>query len=201
MNVLAIDTATDEAAVALLAAGRFATRPLAWRAAFRELTPAVDGLRVEAGLAWEAVDAIAVPAGPGSFTGLRVGAAFALALAALRAVPLHAPPTLAVVAEACAPRGADRVCASLDARRGRRYVALLARAPDGSWETRRGPLDVPPEEVAAVAGDAPVVALETPGDRPLVAAALATLVARAPLPYRLSEPGALRLLYARPGTS
>lgn len=201
MNVLAIDTATDEAAVALLAAGRTTTRRLAWRSAFRELTPAVDGLTSGGGLAWEEVDAIAVPAGPGSFTGLRVGAAFALALAALRSLPLHAPPTLAAVAEACASDGQDRVCASLEARRGRRYAAVLECTPDGSWATRLGPLDLTPEEVAAVAGDAPVVALETTADRPLVAAALAALVVRDPRSYRLPEPGALRLLYARSGVA
>ncbi|MGH7565713.1 MAG: tRNA (adenosine(37)-N6)-threonylcarbamoyltransferase complex dimerization subunit type 1 TsaB, partial [Gemmatimonadota bacterium] len=76
--VLAIDTATAPGSVALRVGERTSERALDWRASFRQMAPAIEDLRTEAGLSWSDLDAIAVPVGPGSFTGLRVGAALAL---------------------------------------------------------------------------------------------------------------------------
>lgn len=197
MRILAIDTATTEAAVALHVAARVRERRLAWRAAFRESAPAMEALLDEAGLGWSDLDGLAVPAGPGSFTGLRVGAAMALAIAELREIPLFAPPTLAIVAEAAAPEGLTPVHASLDARRGRRYAAILERE-DRAWTTVRGPVDIDADRILAWAGAVPHVCLEERQGRTSPAAALAGLVARAPDAYRLATPGALRLAYARP---
>lgn len=201
MNVLAIDTATDEAAVALRTGERTRVRRLGWRTSFTETAPAIEALLEEAGTAWEDLAAIAVPAGPGSFTGLRVGAAIALGIGESRAIPLHAVPTLAAVAEAHAGFDDERVCASIDARRGRRYVAVYERER-GGWRRVVGPEDVPPGEVAGIAGGTPVVGPnldprhEAP---PTIAEAVVALVARDPDRYRLATPGALRLIYARPG--
>ncbi|HUP01237.1 MAG TPA: tRNA (adenosine(37)-N6)-threonylcarbamoyltransferase complex dimerization subunit type 1 TsaB [Gemmatimonadota bacterium] len=198
--ILAIDTATPEAAVALRHRDQVTQRSLGWRSAFREAGPAIEALLAEVGLTLDGVAGIAVPAGPGSFTGLRVGAALALALADLRGIPLFAPSTLAVVAEACAPPGIDRVCASLDARRGRRYAAVLERGSPGSWRLANGALDLEPVEVADLAAGLPIVSLEDERPlRPTPAAALTSLVAGAPDLYRLAAPDRLELLYARAG--
>lgn len=195
--VLAIDTATTVGAVALLIGQRDLRRPIEWRASFRAVAPAVEGLLAETGLGLRDLEAIAVPAGPGSFTGLRVGAALALGLSRLSGPPLHGVPTLAAVAEAYAPGGVRRVLASLDARRGRRYAALYERSAPGVWELVRGPLDGTPEEVARLGEDAPPA---FPDGRPLdgaIAAAIARIAAADPR-TALASPGDLRLVYARP---
>ena len=201
-SILAIDTATPEAAVALRLGGTVAERPLAWRSSFRQAVPAIESLLDEARSAWEDLEGIAIPGGPGSFTGLRIGASIAIAIADLRGLSLYAPPTLAAVAEGCAPAGADRVCASLDARRGRRYAAILERDGPGAWCTTAGPFDLEPGEVAVVAGGAPIVSLEDArSGRLSPAAALTSLAASAGHLYRLASPERLELVYARAGVS
>lgn len=197
--VLGLDTATVGAGAALVTGDRTLTRPIAWRASFRESVPAMRGLLDDAGHSWSDVDALAIVAGPGSFTGLRIAASLALGLCSLTDVELHAVPTLAAVAEACAAGDADRVCASLDARRGRRYVAVYARDPRG-WTHESGPFDIPPEETDRLAGGAPVVGPDTSGrvGPGAIAVALARLVSRDSLRYRLEAPGRLELVYARP---
>lgn len=199
MRILAIDTATSEAAVALGSEGRILERRLAWRSAFRESAPAMEALLDHAGLEWSELEGLAVPAGPGSFTGLRVGAAMALAIAELRKLPLFAPSTMSLVAEACGGADASPVCASLDARRGRRYAAVLER-DDGVWTVVRGPVDVVADRVPAWAGGIPHLHLEEREGEASPAAALVALVARAPDAYRLPAPDALRIVYARPAT-
>lgn len=199
MNVLALDTATSDAAVALATPAGIATRGIAWRRAFREGAPAAGALLTGAGLGWRDLDGVAIPSGPGSFTGLRVGASLALGFCSLADVPLHAVPTLVAVAEAFAPAGVGRACPVLDARRGRRYAARVARTEDG-WTQEAGPFDLAPEAVADLAGDAPLV--EPPPDVAAdgaVARALARLVAARPEPWRLASPDRLVLTYARSG--
>lgn len=198
MNVLAIDTATDSPGVALSVGGRIASRRIGWRSAFVETAPAIESLLAEAGLERGDLEAVAVPAGPGSFTGLRVGAAFALGLCRGSGVPLHAVPTLEAVAEAYAGPEDGRVCASIDARRGRRFAALYERR-DGGWRRLAGPVDAGPEGVAELAGGARVVAPPEAGGEPAVAVAIAALVTREPARRRLTSPGELSLVYARPG--
>ena len=194
--MLAVDTATVPGSVALRAGGEISHRALDPRAAFRETAPAIAHLCGEWGLQWADLDAIAVPAGPGSFTGLRVGAAIAIALAWAARRPLYGVPTLAAVAEAWAPPGAGRVCATLDARRGRRYAALYEREAPGRWKLLDGPLDAAPETVERLARGAPVV----PGgeDPAGVAVAICRLVAADPTSYALASPEHLELAYARP---
>ena len=68
--------------------------PIAWRqvAAPRGfagmLLPALEELLAEAGVGIEAIDCMAVCVGPGSFTGLRVGVAFAQGLGLSRGIPV-----------------------------------------------------------------------------------------------------------------
>jgi tRNA threonylcarbamoyladenosine biosynthesis protein TsaB len=195
--VLAIDTATTPGAVALRVGGETLRRTLDRRAAFRETAPAIESLRAEAGLEWTDLHAIAVPAGPGSFTGLRVGAAMAIALARITGRPLCGVPTLAAVAEAFAPPGAERVCATLDARRGRRYAALYEHAGAARWKLLDGPLDADPGAVAALAAGAPVVSPD-PTDAAGVAVAICALVAADSAAHALASPEDLELAYARP---
>ena len=74
-------------------------------------------------LDWDTVDAIAVSAGPGSFTGLRIGSATAKGLGLARKIPLIHVPT--IDAMACNFYGTDRlICPMMDAKRGQVYTGL-----------------------------------------------------------------------------
>ena len=79
------------------------------------LLATVDWVLEEAGIAFSDVDALAVSIGPGSFTGLRIGAATWKGLAFGRGLPLAAVPTLDAMARLLPLRDAV-VCPLLDAR-------------------------------------------------------------------------------------
>lgn len=197
-TVLAIDTATPGGSIALRVGGETRERALEWRASFRQAAPAIDELLGEAGILLRGLDAIAVPSGPGSFTGLRVGAALALGLARIAGVRLCGVPTLAAVAEAFAPPTPARVCATLDARRGRCYAALYERERPGCWRLVSGPLDATPAEIVALAEGVPVVGPDPAASPAGLAGAVARLASVDPGRYALNAPGELELVYARP---
>jgi tRNA threonylcarbamoyladenosine biosynthesis protein TsaB len=77
----------------------------------------------EAGLAFAALERVAVTVGPGSFTGLRVGLAFAKSLALALDIPCVGVGTLeALAASRREAEPARQVAAVLDARRGHVYL-------------------------------------------------------------------------------
>jgi tRNA threonylcarbamoyladenosine biosynthesis protein TsaB len=75
---------------------------------------------VEGGLAFAALDRIGVTVGPGSFTGLRVGLAFAQGLGAALDRPVIGISTLDALAASAGT--ADEIAALIDARRGQVYA-------------------------------------------------------------------------------
>jgi tRNA threonylcarbamoyladenosine biosynthesis protein TsaB len=104
MLVLAIDTALNACSAALVRDGQtLASRvePMA-RGQAERLAVLVDELVQEAGVTFGAIDAIAVTRGPGAFTGLRVGLAFARGLALALAQPCLGFSTLEVLAAGAA---------------------------------------------------------------------------------------------------
>lgn len=72
---------------------------------------------------------LAVCAGPGSFTGLRIGMALVKGLAAARGTPCVPVSTLRALAAGCAAEGL--VAPAMDARRGEVYTAAFWKTPDG----------------------------------------------------------------------
>lgn len=72
---------------------------------------------------FEGVERIGVTVGPGSFTGLRVGLAFALGLGAARQVPVVGISTLDALAASVDAQGL--VVAAIDARRSQVYLRLF----------------------------------------------------------------------------
>lgn len=87
------------------------------------LLPMLDEIKKMVELDLHSLDVIAVAAGPGSFTGLRIGSATAKGLGLSLGVPLAAVPT--VDAMAYNLYGTDKmICPIMDARRGQVYTGL-----------------------------------------------------------------------------
>jgi tRNA threonylcarbamoyladenosine biosynthesis protein TsaB len=122
--LLALETATEDASVALLEGeGVVCERELPrGREHAASVLVAVDALLAAAGETLDHVDRIALSIGPGSFTGLRVGLATALGLCfgtERRIVPVPTLSALSLHAE-----GYELRVPLLDARRGEVYAGL-----------------------------------------------------------------------------
>lgn len=130
MGILAFDTATRATAVALEAAdgtvqtARDDPDPGRRPGHTPRLMQLIQQLLEPAG-GWPAVTTIAVGTGPGTFTGLRIGIATALALGRARELPVIGISTLASIALAADDAGArfDVILAVLDARRREVFAA------------------------------------------------------------------------------
>lgn len=130
MVVLAIDTSHPEGCLSLGVDGRVpgSTRFGAETSHLAELGPAVDGLLRQHDVTIEKVDRVALVIGPGSFTGLRIGLAFAKGLYAALGVELVTMGTLELLA---APWLSEhtRVGVMVDARKGEVYAAVYGGDP------------------------------------------------------------------------
>ena len=129
--ILNIDTATGVCSVALAREGRVV--------AMKEndeglnhstlLGVYVDEVLRQAGVTMAGVDAVAVSAGPGSYTGLRIGVSLAKGLCYGAGKPLIAVGTLESMADAVADRVREDAlyCPMIDARRMEVYAAVYDR--------------------------------------------------------------------------
>jgi len=129
--ILAIETATPHGSVALVEGGVVAAETVLppGRQGSETLITAVSGLLDARGVGPSGISCVAVSAGPGSFTGLRVGMAAAKGYCFGWKLPMALVPTL----EALASRfpGEKRViCPVLDARKKEVYAALFRREGD-----------------------------------------------------------------------
>ena len=130
--LLAIETATADASVALLCGERVLAARAVAPPASEKLLPVVLALLAEAEVSIDALDAFALAVGPGSFTGLRVGVSTlkGLAFASTQlVVPVPTLAALALRASLEASVGDALVAALLDARRGEVYAALHSGDP------------------------------------------------------------------------
>ncbi|HUW99130.1 MAG TPA: tRNA (adenosine(37)-N6)-threonylcarbamoyltransferase complex dimerization subunit type 1 TsaB [Acidiferrobacter sp.] len=132
MKILAIETATPIASVAVKIGDRLFERRLADPAARAEgVLDLLRALLADTGLDLGAIDVIAFGRGPGSFTGLRVAAAVAQGLAYARGLPVIPISSLAALAQQA--QGTE-ILAAIDARRDEVYYGLFHRAEDGLVE-------------------------------------------------------------------
>ena len=92
----------------------------------RTLLPMVLDMLKSTELKIEDLDGIAVAAGPGSFTGIRIGVAAAKGIAWGADKPLCGVSTLAAMAHACNSENTV-ICPVMDARRSQVYNALFER--------------------------------------------------------------------------
>lgn len=95
------------------------------------LMPMLQAIREITELQLETIDAIAIAAGPGSFTGLRIGSATAKGLGLALEKPLVEVPTVAGLAYNL--WGSDKViCPLMDAKREQVYTGLYRFVPSGN---------------------------------------------------------------------
>jgi tRNA threonylcarbamoyladenosine biosynthesis protein TsaB len=135
MLILAIDTALDACAAGVLdtEAGRLiAQESQAMKRGHAEaLMPVIARVIEQSGIAFAALDRIAVTTGPGSFTGLRVGLSAARGIALAANKPVVGLTTLtAYAAPLVSENGEHPVISAIDARHD--HVYLQAVSSNGS---------------------------------------------------------------------
>ncbi len=152
--ILAIDSSTQWTGVALHN-GSQVIGEIVWRTVGRhtvELSPAIDQLMKQCGVAQEELTALAVATGPGSFTSLRIGLAVVKGLALALRLPVVGVPSLDILTTAV-PVEDLPLAAVLQA--GRKKLALMWYKKDKSgW--------VPASEFTTVEFDDFFESLETP---------------------------------------
>ena len=172
MIVLGLDTSTAATAVALRLADGSTTQARddppagAHPGHATRLLDMAHELLMGAGIAWSALDRIAVGLGPGTFTGLRVGVASARGLAqslSVELVGVSSPRALAAAALAddaagtaggadAAGRGA--VLAVLDARRGEVFAAAYELGDQGLPDELAAPRALAPQQLSSILAEA-----------------------------------------------
>ncbi|ALJ07470.1 MULTISPECIES: tRNA (adenosine(37)-N6)-threonylcarbamoyltransferase complex dimerization subunit type 1 TsaB [Brevundimonas] len=144
MRLLVIDTALGACTAAVFEDDRPLSvrfEPMA-KGHQERLGGLVRDVMTEAGGGFDRLDRIGVTVGPGSFTGLRVGLAFAQGLGAALGRPVVGVSTLDALADPLATAGVP-VAALIDARRGQVYAKFFS---DGRT---LGPEEALPLEAAA----------------------------------------------------
>lgn len=135
MLILAIDTALDACAAAVLDTGTGkpvaqVTEPMK-RGHAEALMPLIAAVMKEAALPFAALDRIAVTTGPGSFTGLRVGLSAARGIALAAGKPVVGVTTLsAYAAPLVGEDGNHPIISAIDARHDQVYFQVVSG--DGS---------------------------------------------------------------------
>lgn len=126
MRILALETSAKSVSCAVTEDGAVLSRAFQCTGLThsRTLLPMVDAMLQNAELAPESIDLYAVAAGPGSFTGLRIGVSALKGLAWAADKPCVGVSTLLAMAQNLAHTDALLVCA-MDARRSQVYNALF----------------------------------------------------------------------------
>ncbi len=129
VNILCLDTATEVCTVALARNGELlAMRENAdGQSHAKTLLPYIDEVLKEARIQPSGLSAVAVGMGPGSYTGLRIGASTAKGLCYSLGIPLMAVSTLQIIAAGAAQQSggfSGVFCPLLDARRMEVFTAV-----------------------------------------------------------------------------
>jgi len=171
MIVLGLDTCLNACSVAVLDGATVLAhrREEMARGHQERLAPMAQATMADAGLAFDRLERIGATVGPGSFTGLRVGVAFAKGLASALSIPAVGVGVL----EALAAEAEGLVAAVVDARRDQVYLQVFDEghplmAPDalplGTAAARLAEL-ARGRDLALVGSGAPLLAEAAPGAR------------------------------------
>lgn len=157
MKLLALDTATEACTAALWLDGEVLERFESGGQHSERILPMVDALLAEAGLVPTQLDALAFGRGPGSFTGLRIGAGVVQGLAFGAGLPVVPVSSLAALAQG---QDAVKVLAAFDARMQQVYWGVYVRNARGLMEVQGAegvstPLLIPVPEGAGWHGAGP----------------------------------------------
>ena len=172
-RILAVDCATIPASVAMLS-GTLEVRKLVQSNELRSdawLGAAIGRCLAESKIEIDALDGLATSVGPGTFTGIRVGIATCLGLAAPMGLPVIGVRTLDAIAT-LAHSKSDVIAACIDARRGQIYGALYGpKSPEFSLplDPIWGPNVCDPEEFALLISTKAPQALLCGSGAPMVA--------------------------------
>lgn len=162
-RLLLIETSTSLCSTALAEDGRIVcSRRSTEPRAHASLTAVfVKEMLEESGWTVRELDAVAVSAGPGSYTGLRVGSSTAKGLCFGGQVPLIAVSTLDILArqaiEAGLPEGCKAILPMVDARRMEVYTAVYS--PDGARLTDISPVILDENSFADLFASGPVTVI------------------------------------------
>lgn len=152
MMLLAIDTSTDEASVAL-SDDSVILAEFSWRAGrnhSRQLGPVIERMLGLADVTPAALSAVAVAVGPGSFSGIRVGLSHTMGLATALSVPLVGISTLDVIGFQ-ASRGAASLWAVIGAGREQVFAAHYSGSAE-NWRRDSDYLLVSPPDLTPRVG-------------------------------------------------
>lgn len=150
--LLAIDTSTRYAGVCLRDQNRVVCS-LSWYSTqnhTKDLLPAIESVLGRLGTGTSALDAIAVAAGPGGFSALRVGMSAAKGLAMPTGLPVVSVGTLECEAYPYAPTGLP-VCPLLDVGRGE--VATARFHGGDAWVQTADEWICAPEDIGRLGGE------------------------------------------------
>lgn len=128
MRILAVDTATQNCAVAIADDDRLMADVSILRKEThsKHLISAITAALTQAAIALTELDGFAVTIGPGSFTGLRIGISSVKGLAAATGKPVAGISSLDALASQ-ATGSSGLVCPLLDARKGQVYFSKFRR--------------------------------------------------------------------------
>ncbi|MGB3821195.1 tRNA (adenosine(37)-N6)-threonylcarbamoyltransferase complex dimerization subunit type 1 TsaB [Achromobacter pulmonis] len=158
LNLLALETSSSRCGVALLRAsgGRLevAVREHEGSQEHAErLLPMANELLAQAGLAPDALQAVAFGQGPGGFTGLRVACGVAQGMAMGLGIPVLPVVSHQAVAAQAEGSPAQAIVVALDARMNEVYLAVyrpdVDAAGEPAWDTLQAPLLIAADEVVA----------------------------------------------------
>lgn len=150
MIILALDASTEACSVAIWTDGAVVERFESGTQHSERILAMVDELLVETGYALTRLDAIAFGRGPGSFTGLRVGAGVAQGLAFGADIPVVPVSSLAALAQGV---DAPRVLTAFDARMHQVYSGAYIRNAQGIVEPAGDETVTPPAEIPLPPGN------------------------------------------------
>lgn len=147
MRILAFETSAKAAGVAVLEDGKLLGEYFqnSGQTHSRTLMKMAENLLHNCDLTVQDMDAAACAAGPGSFTGVRIGVAAAKGFAWGRGIPCYGVSTLEAMARNVAV--ADGIyCAAMDARRDQVYTALF-RMEQGKFRRIEADMAISVEEL------------------------------------------------------